>query len=102
MSTTEAGDKEPIGGYYFGQSSFASWSNVLESSAINISHLITKNEDFSILAPLGCGFQTGAGSITNLGGVTAEDEIVITGLGGVGLSGLMVSILLSMSICFTL
>ncbi|PQE33736.1 hypothetical protein CJF32_00009973 [Rutstroemia sp. NJR-2017a WRK4] len=88
-STSEAGDKESIGGYYFGQSSFASWSNVLESSAINISHLITKDEDFSILAPLGCGFQTGAGSITNLGGVTAEDEVVITGLGGVGLSGLM-------------
>ncbi|KAJ8071411.1 hypothetical protein OCU04_001732 [Sclerotinia nivalis] len=81
---------EPIGGFYFGQSSFASWSNVKDSCVVNISSLLSESEDFSALAPLGCGFQTGAGTVTKLGAATPDDSIAVIGTRGVGLSAIMV------------
>ncbi|KAI9647300.1 hypothetical protein NHQ30_003684 [Ciborinia camelliae] len=89
FKTTEDGMSQLIGGFYFGQSSFASWSNVKESCVVNISNLVSENEDFSALAPLGCAFQTGAGTVTKSGAATSDDSIVIIGMGGVGLSATM-------------
>jgi aryl-alcohol dehydrogenase len=42
-----------------------------------------------LLGPLGCGFQTGAGSVYNVLEAKAGEGIIIFGLGGVGISALM-------------
>lgn len=48
---------DPITSHFFGQSSFANHVHVKETGLIKVS----KDLPFEILAPLGCGFMTGAG-----------------------------------------
>lgn len=40
-------------------------------------------------APLGCGFQTGAGAIANVLRPSETDSVVVFGVGGVGIAGVM-------------
>lgn len=42
-----------------------------------------------IYAPIGCGFQTGAGAVLNVLRPGREDSLVVFGLGSVGLTALM-------------
>lgn len=77
-------------GAFFGQSSFASYSIVKESSVVNVSKIVKDEEELKLLAPLGCGIQSGAATITELVGATKNDSVVILGLGGVGQSAIMV------------
>lgn len=79
-----------VSGYFFGQSSFANHSNVVESSVVNISHLITDERDMHAYAAMGCSFQAGSATITKLAGAREEDSVVIMGVGAVGLSAIMV------------
>lgn len=81
---------ETISGGFFGQSSFSSLSLAKEVSVINVSGLIHNENDLKLLSPLGCGFQTGAGTVTNLSNAKSSDTILIMGLGGVGLTAIMV------------
>lgn len=76
----------PVYGQFFGQSSFASLSIVHEDSIINVAGCVKTRDELRLLAPLGCGVQTGAGTILNAAGATATDRVVVMGLGGVGLS----------------
>ena len=46
-------------------------------------------ENMHIYAPIGCGFQTGAGTVMNVLKPSKDDSIVIFGLGSVGLAALM-------------
>ena len=78
-----------IFGQFFGQSSFASWTIVQEDAVVNVSGLVEGREELQLLAPLGCGIQTGAGAVLNAAGAQAEDTVVVLGLGGVGLSAVM-------------
>lgn len=78
-------------GSFFGQSSFASHTIVKESSVVNVSALVKTEEDLKLFAPLGCGFQSGMGTVNQLTGASERDSIVIMGLGGVGLAAVMVS-----------
>ncbi|PYH71001.1 NAD(P)-dependent alcohol dehydrogenase [Aspergillus vadensis CBS 113365] len=78
-----------IFGQFFGQSSFASWTIVEEESVVNVSGLVERREDLQLLAPLGCGVQTGAGAVIKAANAQPEDTVSVLGLGGVGLSAVM-------------
>ena len=76
-------------GSFFGQSSFASLSVVNESSVVNVKGLVKSDDELRLFAPLGCGIQTGSGTILNATKATAEDSVAVVGAGGVGLSAIM-------------
>ena len=57
----------PEQGQFYGQSSFSSLSTVKEACVVNVKGLIKNKDELKLFAPLGCGFQTGAGAITILG-----------------------------------
>lgn len=78
-------DGEPISGNFFGQSSFASHAIAYETNVIPIADDIP----FALLAPLGCGVQTGAGSVLRALKCGSGSSLVITGGGSVGLSAVL-------------
>ncbi|KAH7137446.1 hypothetical protein B0J13DRAFT_677451 [Dactylonectria estremocensis] len=78
-----------IGGSFFGQSSFSKLSRVRETSLVNVSSFVENLDDLKLLAPLGCGIQTGAGTVTELAGAKPDDKVAVIGLGGVGLAAIM-------------
>lgn len=79
----------PVSGSFFGQSSFSSLSIVSESCIVNVKDLVHSKQELQLFAPLGCGIQTGSGTVINCAKATPDDVIVILGLGGVGLSAIM-------------
>jgi len=80
---------------FFGQSSFATHVVADQRNAIKVSPDI----DIAMLGPLGCGFQTGAGSVLNVLTPDADDTIAIFGCGSVGLAALMAA---KLSDCHTI
>lgn len=88
--TYTTGANQDLRGSFFGQSSFASLAIVKESSVVNVSTIIKNEEELKIFAPLGCGFQTGMGTVDNVASAGEKDTVVILGLGGVGLVSIMV------------
>jgi aryl-alcohol dehydrogenase len=70
---------------FFGQSSFATHAICHELSVVTIADDIP----FEIVAPFGCGIQTGAGSVLNALAPDPGATIAIVGVGGVGLSAVM-------------
>lgn len=82
-SHTHAG--KPVFARFLGQSSFASHSLVNERSVIKVD----RDLPLEILAPLGCGIQTGAAAVLNTLRVRAGSRFVLFGAGGVGLAALM-------------
>jgi aryl-alcohol dehydrogenase len=74
-----------VRGHFFGQSSFASHTLATERNLVKV----PKNIPLEILAPLGCGLQTGAGTVMNSLAVPAGASIAIFGTGGVGLAAVM-------------
>lgn len=81
-----------IGGSFFGQSSFASKAVVKNRSVVSLAGLGITKEELQILAPLGCGVQTGVGAFTNIANVQADEDVAVLGVGGVGQSAIMVSL----------
>lgn len=69
----------------FGHSSFARMSVVAERSVVKCPY----PEALACFAPLGCGFQTGAGTILNALKPDKTATVVIFGIGSVGLAALM-------------
>ncbi|KAM0542955.1 hypothetical protein ACHAPJ_012561 [Fusarium lateritium] len=80
---------QEVGGSFFGQSSFSKLTRVQETSLVNVNKLIRNEEDLKLLAPLGCGIQTGAGTVTELAAAKPDDKVAVIGLGGVGLAAIM-------------
>ena len=78
-----------MGGRFFGQSSFANFSVVSQASVVNANDLVKNKEELQLFAPLGCGIQTGSGTVINVAKATPNDVLAIQGLGGVGLSAVM-------------
>ncbi|KIW44007.1 uncharacterized protein PV06_05051 [Exophiala oligosperma] len=70
---------------YFGHSSFSRISVVAERSVVKC----PQREILPSFAPLGCGFQTGAGTVLNVLKPSEEDSLAVFGLGAVGLAALM-------------
>ncbi|CRG89991.1 hypothetical protein PISL3812_07031 [Talaromyces islandicus] len=86
----DSDQQQKIYGSFFGQSSFSSLTVVRESSVVNVSRMLGQNKDeLALMAPLGCGVQTGTGAIIHAANAGPKDRVVIIGLGGVGLSAVM-------------
>jgi aryl-alcohol dehydrogenase len=78
-------DEEEIHGSWFGQSSFASYAIANEHNAVRV----PTDLPLEMLGPLGCGLQTGAGSVFNVMQPRSGQGIGVFGLGGVGLGAVM-------------
>lgn len=76
---------EPVGSTFFGQSSFAAFSNVAERSVVPVD----PDVDLTLVAPLGCGMQTGAGAILNELRPHPGASVAIFGTGAVGMAALL-------------
>jgi aryl-alcohol dehydrogenase len=74
-----------VRGHFFGQSSFATHALATERNIVRVS----KRLPLALLAPLGCGLQTGAGTILNSLGVPRGASVAIFGTGAVGLAAVM-------------
>lgn len=70
---------------FFGQSAFATYSVAHEQNIVKV----PKDIDLRILGPLGCGIQSGAGTVLNNLKPEFGSSIVIFGTGSVGLSAVM-------------
>ncbi len=84
-STPLSQDGQQIGGNFFGQSSFATYAVARARNVVKVDRSLP----LSLLGPLGCGIQTGAGAIMNSLQVKAGRTVAIFGAGAVGLSGVM-------------
>ncbi len=87
--TAPGGQGEAIHLKFFGQSSFAQYALVRERSAINV----RKDVPLRILAPLGCGVMTGAGTVICGLKAQAGSSIAVFGAGSVGLSAVLAAAL---------
>lgn len=85
--TTNARDADgvPLGGRWFGQSSFATHAVVAARNAVRVDPGLP----IELLGPLSCGVLTGAGAVLNALDVRAGEGIVVFGAGAVGLSAVM-------------
>lgn len=70
---------------FFGQSSFATHALTYETNVV----LLSDDIPFEIAAPLGCGVQTGAGTVMNSLECESGSSLIVTGCGTVGLSAVM-------------
>jgi aryl-alcohol dehydrogenase len=84
-TTALSKDGEVISSHFFGQSSFATYANVVEESVVRID----ADVPLEIVAPLGCGIQTGAGSILNELKPSLNSTLVVIGTGAVGAGAIM-------------
>ena len=84
-STALSKDGEMISSHFFGQSSFATYANVVEESVVKIDDDVP----LEIVAPLGCGIQTGAGTVLNELKPILNSTLVVLGTGAVGAGAIM-------------
>lgn len=75
----------PIGGHFFGQSSFATHSIAHERNVVRV----RRDAPLQHLAPLGCSGLTGAGAVMDVIAARPESSLLVVGAGGVGLSAVM-------------
>lgn len=74
-----------VHGFFFSQSSFASHAIATERNVVKVG----EDVDLSIAGPLGCGIQTGAGTVMNRLRPKAGSSLVVFGVGAVGLAAVM-------------
>ena len=70
----------------FGQSSFATYAVVNARSAVKVEY---DDIDLALVAPIGCGIQTGAGAVLNRLRPEFGSTIAVFGCGTVGMSAIM-------------
>jgi aryl-alcohol dehydrogenase len=80
---------EPVGGHFFGQSSFSRLAVVDERSLVGVG----PDVPLASVAPLGCGVQTGAGAIWHVLRPVPGAQLAVLGAGAVGLSAVMAAAL---------
>ena len=78
-------DGQPISSAFFSQSSFAHHAIADARNVVKV----PKDLRLQDLAPLGCGFQTGAGAVLNSLKLEAGQSIAVFGAGAVGMAGIM-------------
>lgn len=83
-SMTYSQDGAPVFGSFFGQSSFSRHAIAYADNCV----VVDKSLDLTRVAPYGCGFQTGAGTVINLLKPTPEESLVVFGVGAVGLAAI--------------
>ena len=86
QTVSDSKTKTPIKGHFFGQSSFAR-DIIVSSTALVV--IPSPAPPFHLLAPLGCGVMTGAGSMLNIINPDPSHSVCILGAGAVGLSAIM-------------
>jgi aryl-alcohol dehydrogenase len=84
-STALSRSGEPIHSHFFGQSSFATHAVASERNVVKLPADIP----FELVAPFGCGIQTGAGAIINALRPPAGSSVAVFGTGTVGLAAIM-------------
>lgn len=76
---------EPASAHFFGQSSFGTHALANQRNVVPID----KDVPLELMGPLGCGIQTGAGSVINSLACHAGSSLLILGGGAVGLSAVL-------------
>lgn len=84
-SSLKSGSGEVVSSHFFGQSSFSTYANVVESSLVPVS----KDLPLEQIGFFGCGMQTGAGAILNELRPAAGMSVAIAGTGAVGHAAVM-------------
>src|SRR3954454_10844412 len=74
----------PVFGSFFGQSSLAAHALAYADNCVKVDPGL----DLTLLAPYGCGFQTGAGTVLHVLRPRTEDSLVVYGAGAVGLAAI--------------
>lgn len=77
--------KKTINAAFFQQSSFGTFAIAHQRNTVKIS----KKVDLKLMGPLGCGIQTGAGTVMNTLNPNPGTSIAVFGVGSVGLSAIM-------------
>jgi aryl-alcohol dehydrogenase len=83
-TTTYSRDGAPVFGNFFGQSSLSQHAIAYADNVV----VVDKSIDLTKVAPYGCGFQTGAGTVLNVLAPKASDSLVVFGCGAVGLAAI--------------
>ncbi|GAA1466569.1 NAD(P)-dependent alcohol dehydrogenase [Microbacterium thalassium] len=78
-------EQRDIGTRWFGQSSFARHAVVDQRSLV----VVDADLPLELLGPLGCGIQTGAGTVLTAMGLQPGQSIAVFGAGAVGLAAIM-------------
>lgn len=84
-STTLKKGNQDIHGSFFCQSDFANYALANETNVVKV----RQDVPLEILAPLGCGIQTGTGSALNTLRPSAGSSIAVFGVGTVGMSTIL-------------
>lgn len=84
-SATLHADGHPVGCCFFGQSSFATYAIARAPNAV----VVPPSLPLELMAPLGCGLQTGAGAVLNVLRPSAGDTIAVFGTGTVGMAAVL-------------
>lgn len=84
-STTLRDGVSTVSGSFFGQSSFATRALAHQRNTIRV----PRDLPLELLGPLGCGIQTGAGTVINALRPKAGASIAVFGTGAVGMSAIM-------------
>jgi aryl-alcohol dehydrogenase len=83
-STSLQREGSPVFGNFFGQSSLAAHALAYADNCVKVDPEL----DLTLLAPYGCGFQTGAGTVLNVIKPAKDDSLVVYGVGAVGLAAI--------------
>ncbi|CAM3259073.1 aryl-alcohol dehydrogenase [Mycobacterium intermedium] len=81
-STTYRRGDSPVFGNFFGQSSLSKHAIAYADNCV----VVDKSVNLTKVAPYGCGFQTGAGTVLNVLKPDPTDSLVVFGVGAVGLA----------------
>ncbi len=79
---------EKVWGGFFGQSSFATFALSTARNTVKVA----RHHYLESLGPLGCGLQTGAGTVLNTLKPKAGDSMVVFGVGTVGMAAMMAGV----------
>jgi len=85
LDGSNALQRSGVRGHFFGQSSFATHSLASERNLVKVSKALP----LELLSPLGCGLQTGAGTVINSLKVSKGASVAVFGTGAVGLAAVM-------------
>jgi aryl-alcohol dehydrogenase len=77
-----------VHGGFFGQSSFATYAIAHERNTVRVPAGLPPE----VAAPLGCGVQTGAGTVLNRLRPEPGESLLVIGCGGVGLSAVLAGV----------
>lgn len=78
----------PVRDGFFGQSSFAAYALTAPDNTV----VVDTEVEPAVLAPLGCGFLTGAGAVLNVLRPDRDARVAVYGAGAVGMAGVLAAV----------